>query len=194
MGHSNLAFGDEERAAAFASDVGREVIRWNVVLGMPDRGGSSATTTWIWTVAQQIMITMYKGDQEVKMKKLIILIAALALTLAACGGSDVESTPSSSGGSSGPGDAVAGADVFKGTCTACHGADLAGIDGLGKPLAPSDFVSSQSETDLAAFIAAGRSTSHPDNTTGVDMPPRGGNPSLKDQDLLNVAAYLQAQN
>jgi hypothetical protein len=26
----------------------------------------------------------------------------------------------------------------------------------------------------------------------VDMPPRGGNPALKDADLLNIAAYLRS--
>ncbi len=131
-----------------------------------------------------------------KMKKLIIAVSVLALALAACGG-----TSSDGGGndtapppSSGAGDPVAGEDIYKATCTACHGGDLAGIDGLGLPLAPSDFVSSQSEKDLAAFITQGRPTSDPDSTTGVDMPPKGGNPSLDDQDLLDVAAYLQAQN
>ncbi len=131
-----------------------------------------------------------------KTKKLIIAVSVLALALAACGGtsSDGGGSDTAPPPSSGAGDAVAGADIYKATCTACHGGDLAGIDGLGLPLAPNDFVSSQSENDLAAFITQGRPTSHPDSTTGVDMPPKGGNPSLDDQDLLDVAAYLQAQN
>ncbi len=131
-----------------------------------------------------------------KTKKLIILVSVLALTLAACGGgsSDGGGSDTVAPPSGGAGDAVAGADIYKANCTACHGVDLAGIDGLGLPLAPSDFVISQSEKDLAAFLAQGRTTSDPDNTTGVDMPPKGGNPSLDDQDLLDVAAYLQAQN
>jgi len=129
-----------------------------------------------------------------KMKNIVILVAALALALAACGGDDGGSSDTTSGGSSGSGDAVAGADVYKGTCSACHGGDLAGIEGLGKPLAPSDFVNSNSEEDLAAFIAVGRPTSDPANTQGLDMPPKCGNPSLDDQDLLDVAAYLKAQN
>ena len=130
------------------------------------------------------------------MKKLVILAAILALALAACGGgsSDGGGSDTTAPPSGATGDALAGADIYKSTCTACHGGDLAGIDGLGLPLAPSDFVSSQSEEDLAAFIAKGRSTSDPDSSSGVDMPPKGGNPSLDDQDLADVAAYLKAQN
>lgn len=127
--------------------------------------------------------------------KVAILIAVLALVLAACGGDDgggddgATTTP----GAVGVGDPVAGASVFSGTCAACHGTDLAGIDGLGKPLAPSEFVAANSEEELVAFLKVGRPASDPLNTQGVDMPPKGGNPSLTDDDLADVAAYLKAQ-
>ncbi|MFV1969810.1 MAG: c-type cytochrome [Acidimicrobiia bacterium] len=127
-------------------------------------------------------------------KKLIVLVATLALVLAACGGGDGGDGGTAAPPAPGAGDPAAGVDVYKATCSACHGGDLAGVDGLGKPLAPSDFVASQSESDLAAFVTTGRSVDDPANTTGVAMPPRGGNPALSDQDLLNVAAYLKAQN
>ncbi|MDK1019576.1 MAG: cytochrome c [Actinomycetota bacterium] len=132
-----------------------------------------------------------------KTNRLIVLAAALTLALAACGGGTGDGgsdgdAPTPVGASAG--DALAGADVFKGTCAGCHGGGLEGIDGLGSTLAPSDFVTSLSEADLAAFIAVGRPAGDPANTTGVDMPLRGGNPALSDQDLLDVAAYLQAQN
>ena len=39
MGHSILAFNDEERAEAFASNVGGEVIQWGVVFAMPVHEG-----------------------------------------------------------------------------------------------------------------------------------------------------------
>ena len=130
-----------------------------------------------------------------KMKKILILVAALALALAACGGGSGDGSSDNTGTvAPGAGDPVAGAEIYKGTCSACHGGDLNGMEGLGKPLAPSDFVASNSEEELAAFIAVGRPTSDPANTQGVDMPPKGGNPSLDDQDLLDVAAYLEAQN
>lgn len=132
-----------------------------------------------------------------KTKNLIVLVTAFALVLAACsgggggddGGSDATLPPSP-----GTGDAVAGADVYTATCAACHGPELAGIDGLGRPLAPSDFVTSQSEGDLASFVTVGRAADDPANTTGIMMPPKGGNPALNEQDLLDVAAYMQAKN
>lgn len=130
-----------------------------------------------------------------KTKRLMVLVAVLALALAACGGSsDGGDTATTSSAPLASGDAVAGADIYKGTCAACHGADLNGIDGLGKPLAPSTFVVDHTEAELSAFIAVGRPTSDPENTQGVDMPPKGGNPSLDARDLLDVSAYLKAQN
>ncbi len=129
-----------------------------------------------------------------RMKKLIILVAALALLVAACGGGNDGGGDTTGTVAPGDGDPVAGADIYKGTCSACHGPDLAGIEGLGKPLAPSDFVSSQSEDELVAFILVGRPAGDPDNTQGIDMPPKGGNPSLNEQDIHDGAAYLVAQN
>lgn len=90
------------------------------------------------------------------------------------------------------GDPVAGAAVYAATCRACHGGDLEGIEGLGKGLLPSEFVSDMSEEELAAFIAVGRAADDPENMQGIEMGPRGGNPSLSDQDLRDVAAYLKA--
>lgn len=130
-------------------------------------------------------------------RKLLIVFAILALALAACGGGSSDgdadtTTTTASGGDSG--DIAAGSAVYAGTCTACHGANAEGIEGLGKALAPSDFVVDHTEQELADFIAVGRSAGDPDNETGVDMPPKGGNPSLDDQDLLDVAAYLKSLN
>jgi mono/diheme cytochrome c family protein len=128
------------------------------------------------------------------MKRVLILFAVLALALAACGGSDDgggDTTPTTAATA---GRAVEGATVYSSTCKTCHGPNQEGIDGLGKPLAPSEFVAANTEAELAAFIAVGRPTSDPENTQGVDMPPKGGNPSLDDQDLLDVSAYLKSLN
>ena len=129
------------------------------------------------------------------MRKMMVFIATFALILAACGGSsdDGGSDTTATAASGASGDPVAGATVYSGTCTACHGTDLKGIDGLGKPLAPSDFVADRSEDELVAFILVGRPAGDPDNTTGVDMAPKGGNPSLSESDIHDVAAYLKAQ-
>jgi mono/diheme cytochrome c family protein len=126
--------------------------------------------------------------------KVAVLIALLALVLAACGGGEGgDGGSTTTPGAVGAGDPVSGASVYSGTCASCHAPDLSGIDGLGKSLAPSDFVASNSEEELVAFLKVGRPAGDPLNTQGVDMPPKGGNPSLTDQDLANVSAYLKAQ-
>jgi mono/diheme cytochrome c family protein len=129
------------------------------------------------------------------LRRTMVFIATFALILAACGGGSSDgggSDATTTAASGGSGDPVAGATVYSGTCSACHGANLEGIDSLGKPLSPSAFVAANSEDELVAFILVGRPTSDPANTQGVDMPPRGGNPSLDDQDIHDVAAYLKA--
>ena len=128
---------------------------------------------------------------------ILILVVALSLTIAACGGSSADDGSSddsstSSGDSSSGGDAATGEEIYAGLCVACHGADATGVEGLGKNLLESDFVASKTDAELVAFIAEGRPASHEANTTGVDMPPRGGNPALTDDDLLGVVAYLRS--
>lgn len=91
----------------------------------------------------------------------------------------------------GGGDPVAGEATYQATCSACHAPDATGITGLGLPLANSEFVQSMTDDELVVFIAVGRDAGAPDNTTGVAMPPKGGNPSLDDEDLLNVVAWLR---
>jgi mono/diheme cytochrome c family protein len=114
---------------------------------------------------------------------------ALALSLAACGGGAAAPTSSPAGPA---GDAAHGQTLFTGTCSACHGPDATGIAGLGKDLTTSTFVEEKTDADLLAFIKTGRPTSDPLNTTGVDMPPRGGNPALTDQDLTDIIAFIRS--
>jgi len=90
------------------------------------------------------------------------------------------------------GDATKGRNFFIGTCAACHGADGKGVAGLGKDLTKSEFARKLSDGELVLFIAIGRPASDSLNTTKVDMPPRGGNPSLKDQDLADIVAFIRS--
>ena len=78
------------------------------------------------------------------------------------------------------------------SCSACHGPDAHGLPNLGKDLVISEFVHSLSDEDLLTFIKTGRPIWDTLNTTGVDMPPRGGNPTLTDEDLLAIIAYLRS--
>ena len=115
------------------------------------------------------------------MKRPLAILAALAL-LAACGddaGTTVDPT------------ATAGADIYEVACIACHAEGGIGIEGLGKPLAGSEFIQSRTDQQLLEFVVIGRGTNDPENTSGVAMPPRGGRPNMSDAELLAVIAYLR---
>jgi len=77
------------------------------------------------------------------------------------------------------------------TCAGCHGADGVGVDGLGVALAGNEFIRTQSDEELIAYIIAGRTADDPDNRNGLIMPPWGGNPSLTEQNLIDIVAYLR---
>jgi len=128
------------------------------------------------------------------MRRLTAILAALALTLAACGGGDQGEGADNEAGGGGAelvGDAAAGADVYKSTCAACHGPDATGLEGLGKDLHANTFVADRTDAEMVAFLKEGRPAGDPANEAGVDMPPKGGNASLDDQDLHDVVAYLR---
>ncbi|MCA9987190.1 MAG: cytochrome c [Anaerolineales bacterium] len=133
------------------------------------------------------------------MKRFDILLTAILLggllLLSACGGEATESANNESE-SSGPervasGDPEAGEDKFNEVCIACHGPGGVGIEGLGKPFTTSDFLLAQSDEELLAFIKKGRPVGDPTNTTGVDMPPKGGNPALTDEQIMDIIAYVR---
>jgi disulfide bond formation protein DsbB len=130
----------------------------------------------------------------------------LALALAGCGGggnngdnagnnTDAGNTNTGEGGEgeevASAGDAAHGEELFNQVCIACHGEGGVGIEGLGKPFTTSTFIPEQSDQELLDFIKTGRPVGHPDNTTGVDMPPKGGNPALTDEDILDIIAYIR---
>jgi disulfide bond formation protein DsbB len=119
------------------------------------------------------------------------LLAPLTLLIvggilgSACGGSAPAPTPTPRG------DAAAGQTQFVSTCSACHGPDAKGMPGLGKDLTTSEFAKGKTDDELVAFITKGRDPSDPLNTTGVAMPPRGGNPALDDEDLYDIVAFVR---
>jgi disulfide bond formation protein DsbB len=89
------------------------------------------------------------------------------------------------------GDPAAGQALFA-SCAACHGPTGEGIAGLGKDLTSSEFVSGKTDAELISFIKVGRDPSDPLNTTGIAMPPKGGNPALSDEDLFDILAYVRS--
>jgi len=116
---------------------------------------------------------------------LLALTLAVGLVLVGCGSDD-------SGGDSASGDGGEGEALYSATCASCHGPDATGLDGLGKDISGTAFVVDTSTDELVALVKAGRPSSDPDNTTGIDMPPKGGNPSLSDEDLAAIVVYLKS--
>lgn len=86
---------------------------------------------------------------------------------------------------------ASGMTLYAKTCIACHGPQGTGIKGNGKALARNEFIKGLDDDSLLAFVKKGRDPSDPRNTTGVGMPPKGGNPALSDDDLLDIISYLR---
>jgi disulfide bond formation protein DsbB len=111
-------------------------------------------------------------------------LALAALLAAGCGGGG-------GGGAAAPANAqiAKGEKLFQQTCASCHGADGHGMPKLGKDLHDNAFTKGLTDQEMLDFIKQGRPAWHEDNTQGVDMPPRGGNPALTDEDLLAIIAF-----
>jgi cytochrome c5 len=128
-----------------------------------------------------------------------VLLLSLVLVLAACGGGDEPeaSAPAPAAAQAQPatvaGDPAKGEQLYIASCVACHGADAKGVPALGKSLHPSDseFVRVSSDEELFEFIKVGRQPDHPLNTTGVAMPPKGGNPALSEEGIHDIVAWMR---
>ena len=135
------------------------------------------------------------------MYKTILYTLLLILALAACGGeSDAPAVSQQSQPTAAPptaaslpvGDPASGQTLFSASCSSCHGADAKGITGVGKDLTTGEFTSSMSDDEFLTFIKTGRPSGDPANTTGIDMPPKGGNPALSDAQILDIIAYIRS--
>lgn len=130
-----------------------------------------------------------------KRKLLLAMMMAGAVALVGCGGGDDNGGGGNGGtdttAAAGEASAEKGKQLYAGTCASCHGQDAKGIDGLGKDLTTSEWVAEQTDEQLVDMIKTGRPASDPLNTTGVDMPPKGGNPSLTDTDIESLVLYIR---
>jgi disulfide bond formation protein DsbB len=134
-------------------------------------------------------------DRLLRGMVLMALLLAVAVMLAACSRSGADRgrmTNSSSAPLPLTGVAARGQLIYADTCAHCHGDNATGLPNLGKDLTTSEFVVGQTDQQLIDFIKRGRLPGDPANTTGIPMPPKGGNPGLTDQDLANVVAYIRA--
>ena len=156
-----------------------------------------------------------KGTKFVMRKLYLLPLIALfaMLLLAGCGGDDKpEPTPTPAPAAAAPADAAVaqaapaeaaqpeaaaagnaehGKQIYSQICIACHGPEAKGVQGLGKDLTTSTFVAEKSDAEMVDFLKVGRDPSDPLNTTGVAMPPKGGNPALSDQDMLDIVAFVR---
>ena len=122
----------------------------------------------------------------------------LVMALAACGGGKEEAKPTAEATSEPvaeaqpAGDAAKGEELFVPTCGACHGPEGKGVVNLGKDMTTSEFIAGKTDEELLAFVKVGRPPGDPLNTTGVLMPPKGGNPALSDEDLTDIIAFVRS--
>lgn len=131
---------------------------------------------------------------------IFIILMLLTVTVAACGGGEeppptpapVAAAPAQQVVSAPAGDAEQGKAIFATTCAACHGPAGEGVQGLGKDMTHSEFIAGLSDEELLAFVKQGRPIGDPLNTTGIDMPPKGGNPALNDEQLADIIAFIRS--
>lgn len=140
----------------------------------------------------------------IRQQGMIMLVVAAAFLTFGCGGGGEEkkaSTPPPAAVTPPPEPATPasapsvsveeGKKLFQQTCAACHGMEGEGMPNLGKDMTASAFIKQQSDEELIAFIKQGRLPGDPANTTGVAMPPKGGNPALQDAQLHAIVAYIR---
>lgn len=122
----------------------------------------------------------------------LILVLVVALAVASCGGKKTTPTPASAPAGASSEMMAQGKQWYEQSCSSCHGPDAKGLPNLGKDLTTSGFVKSQTDEGLLEFVKKGRPASDPANTTGVDMPPKGGNPALTDDQIRAIIAYIRS--
>jgi mono/diheme cytochrome c family protein len=122
-----------------------------------------------------------KARPKLNAQSALLSIAGAVILLAGCGSS------------TGPNAAAAakGRQRYLATCALCHGDAGEGKARLGKTLQDNSFVEGLSDEELVEFLKEGRPAWDPSNERGIDMPPKGGDPTLTDDSLMEIVAYLR---
>lgn len=141
---------------------------------------------------------IWRGMRLHKGFALSALVAVAVPTMVALTaiGTLADSTPTPSGSAVPlPGDPTNGGSVFAANCTACHGASLTG--GIGPALNPIEklpgITNPLDPTFIIGIITNGR-VHQPGDPRQTDMPAKGGNAALTDQDVKDLAAFIIQQN
>jgi mono/diheme cytochrome c family protein len=137
---------------------------------------------------------------------LVVAVAVPAFALLTAITTLADSTPSPSASGSGsaasgssalPGDPTKGQQLYSANCASCHGAGLeGGIGATLNPIEPLAGVSKQQALTpqfLIDIITNGR-TPQPGDPKQQQMPAKGGNTSLTEQDVKDLAAFIIQSN
>lgn len=156
---------------------------------MPPKGGNPNLTD-----ADLINIALFvRGLQDPRRVPDVPPLTAAPIAVAAPTEADKAKALAAAGGDPELAEWIAhGGALFAASCASCHGKDAHGMPGLGKDLTTSPFVKSLDDDGLLAFLMKGRDPSDPLNTTKIAMPPKGGNPALSEDDLLDIIAHLRS--
>lgn len=113
---------------------------------------------------------------------MLIVMLVVAVLLSACGSGEAYSTEM----------VAEGAELYISNCSSCHGPDAKGLEGKGVDLTNNEFIQSlPDDFDLLNYVFDGRAMDDPLNSTGIEMPPGGGNPAIKSDDVYAIIAYLR---
>ncbi len=126
----------------------------------------------------------------------LVVLAVPALLALTAISTLADSSPSPSASAAAlPGDPTKGGALYGANCASCHGASLTG--GIGPALNPIEKLPNVANPLDPAFligiITTGR-VHQPGDPRQTDMPAKGGNSSLTDQDVKDLAAYIIQQN
>ncbi len=138
---------------------------------MPARGGKNLSDAQIRAVIGYLRTLQDSSQPTASVEDWVVDLSAQA-----------------SGAGTGP---IVGHKQYVAYCSSCHGLNGEGMEGLGKPLISSTFAVTKTDKELMNFIKTGRPMWDPENTTGIDMPPKGGNPALTDEEITQIIAYIR---
>jgi mono/diheme cytochrome c family protein len=125
----------------------------------------------------------------------LILLAVPALLALTAITTLADASPSPAPSVALPGDPNKGATLYGLNCTSCHGVSLEG--GIGAVLNPIDKlpgVANPLDPNFLIDIISNGRKHQPGDPKSADMPAKGGNSSLTDQDVKDLASYIIQQN
>ena len=94
-----------------------------------------------------------------------------------------------------PGDPAKGATLYGANCAACHGPGLGGNIGPAlNPIAKLPGVPNTLDVTFLIDVITNGRKHQPGDPGSVDMPPKGNNANLTEQDVKDLASFIIQQN